>query len=87
MRDLPDSASLDHLRRQAKDQPAVLRRTKPGATLTDAQASVAQQYGFGSWTELKTEVERRNAARRSPLTSGSPSGSPSPSGWAPCPDR
>lgn len=34
MRDLPDNASLDHLRRQAKDQLAVLRRTAPGATLT-----------------------------------------------------
>jgi Ser/Thr protein kinase RdoA (MazF antagonist) len=62
MRDLPDNASLDHLRRQAKDQLAVLRRTKPDATLTDAQASVAQQYGFGNWTELKNEVERRSAA-------------------------
>lgn len=60
MRDLPDNASLDHLRRQAKDQLAVLRRTTSDATLTVAQTTVARQYGFGSWAELKTEVERRN---------------------------
>ena len=62
MRDLPDHASVDHLRRQAKDQLVVLRRTEPDATLTDAQASVAQQYGFPSWADLKAEAERRAAA-------------------------
>lgn len=61
MRNLPDNASLDHVRRQAKDQLGVLRRTNPPATLTDAQASLAQQYGFASWAELKREVERRSA--------------------------
>jgi len=68
MRDLPDNASLDHLRRQAKDQLAVLRRTEPAATLTDAQATTARQYGFASWAELKDEVERRTAAP--PLVAG-----------------
>jgi hypothetical protein len=61
MRNLPDNASLDHVRRQAKDQLGVLRQTKPTATLTEAQASLAQQYGFASWAELKRDVERRNA--------------------------
>src|SRR5689334_22931543 len=61
MRNLPDYASLDHVRRQAKDQLDVLRRTDPGATLTDAQASLARQYGCASWAELKREVERRHA--------------------------
>jgi hypothetical protein len=59
MRNLPDNASPDHVRRQAKDQLAVLRRTDPAATLTDAQASLAQQYGMASSADLKHEVERR----------------------------
>ena len=62
MRNLPDNASLDHVRRQAKDQLAVLRQTEPGATLTDAQASLAEQYGYDSWADLKKEVERLEAA-------------------------
>jgi hypothetical protein len=61
MRDLPDSASLDHLRRQAKDQLVVLRSSNPAATLTEAQAAVARQYGFERWADLKGEVERRSA--------------------------
>ncbi|HEV8565127.1 MAG TPA: hypothetical protein VGR41_09430 [Actinomycetota bacterium] len=61
MRNLPDNASLDHVRRQAKDQLRVLRRTNPAVTLTEAQGSLARQYGFASWAELKREVERRKA--------------------------
>lgn len=58
---LPDHASLDHLRRQAKDQLAELRRSGDAANLSDAQALVARQYGYPSWAELKVEVERREA--------------------------
>lgn len=58
---LPDHASLDHLRRQAKDQLAELRRAAESASLRDAQALVARQYGYPSWAELKTEVERRES--------------------------
>ena len=58
---LPDHASLDHLRRQAKDQLAELRRGADTATLGDAQALVARQYGYPSWADLKAEVERRDA--------------------------
>lgn len=59
MRTLPDSPNLSHLRHQAKDLLAGLRGTEPGATLADAQASLAEQYGFRSWTDLKAEVDRR----------------------------
>jgi hypothetical protein len=62
MRILPDSASLDHLRRQAKEQLAVLRRTRPEATLAEAQANLARQHGFESWAAMKADVERRRAA-------------------------
>ncbi len=58
MRTLPDNPHLDHLRRQAKDLLAGLRDTNPEATLAEAQASLARQYGFDSWTDLKAEVDR-----------------------------
>jgi Phosphotransferase enzyme family len=56
---LPDNPNLDHLRQQAKDLLAGLRDSRPAATLAEAQASLAWQYGFRTWTELKTEVDRR----------------------------
>ncbi len=59
MKTLPDNSHLDHLRRQAKDLLAGLRDTDPDATLADAQASLAEQYGFRTWTDLKAEVDRR----------------------------
>jgi Ser/Thr protein kinase RdoA (MazF antagonist) len=55
---LPDNPNLDHLRQQAKDLLAGLRDTDPGASLADAQAALAQQYGFRTWTDLKAEVDR-----------------------------
>ena len=42
MRSLPQSTSLNHLRRQAKDLLAVPRGSQPSATLADAQAFVAR---------------------------------------------
>jgi aminoglycoside phosphotransferase (APT) family kinase protein len=59
MKTLPDSPNLDHLRRQAKDLLAGLRDSRPDASLADAQASLAEQYGFRTWTDLKAEVDRR----------------------------
>jgi aminoglycoside phosphotransferase (APT) family kinase protein len=59
MKTLPDNPNLDHLRRQAKDLLAGLRDSQPEATLADAQTSLAEQYGFRGWTDLKAEVDRR----------------------------
>jgi len=59
MKTLPDNPNLDHLRRQAKDLLAGLRDTDPRATLADAQAALARQYGFRTWTDLKAEADRR----------------------------
>jgi Phosphotransferase enzyme family len=59
MKTLPDNPNLDHLRRQAKDLLAGLRDSRPDASLADAQASLAEQYGFRTWTDLKAEVDRR----------------------------
>jgi hypothetical protein len=60
MKTLPDNPHAGHLRRQAKDLLTGLRDSRPDATLADAQASLAQQYGFRTWTDLKTEVDRRH---------------------------
>ncbi|MDG4797737.1 phosphotransferase [Micromonospora sp. WMMD1082] len=58
MKTLPDNPSLDHLRQQAKDLLAGLRDIDPAATLTTAQAGLAEQYGFPTWAALKAEVDR-----------------------------
>jgi Ser/Thr protein kinase RdoA (MazF antagonist) len=57
---LPDSPNLDHLRQQAKDLLAGLRDSRPETSLAQAQAALATQYGFATWTELKAEVDRRH---------------------------
>jgi Ser/Thr protein kinase RdoA (MazF antagonist) len=55
---LPDNPNLDHLRRQAKELLAGLRDGDPTVSLADAQARLAEQYGFRTWTDLKAEVDR-----------------------------
>ena len=62
MRTLPEAASLDHLRRQAKELLAILRRSEPQATLGEAHAALAREYGFTTWSDLKAEVARLRAA-------------------------
>jgi Ser/Thr protein kinase RdoA (MazF antagonist) len=58
MKTLPDNPNLDHLRRQAKDLLAGLRDSDPETSLADAQALLAEQYGFRTWPDLKAEVDR-----------------------------
>jgi ankyrin repeat protein/catechol 2,3-dioxygenase-like lactoylglutathione lyase family enzyme len=61
--DLPERASLEYLRKLAKERLRELRRTVPGARLSDAQLSVARDHGFPSWRALKAEVDRRRSPR------------------------
>ncbi len=56
---LPDRASLEYLKKLAKDRLHELRRADPRARLTSAQLAVAREHGFSSWRALKAEVERR----------------------------
>src|SRR5262245_19615087 len=58
---LPERASLEFLKKLAKDRLDKLRRTDPKAKLTDAQLAIAREHGFPSWRALKTEIERRQA--------------------------
>lgn len=61
MKTLPDRPSIDHLRAQAKELFAGLRGSRPELTLSGAQTMLAEQYGYRTWTDLKSEVERRRA--------------------------
>ena len=54
---LPDAASLEWLRKQAKRRLHELRAQNPEAKLADAQFELAKQYGFSSWRALKAHVD------------------------------
>lgn len=63
---LPKRASLEYLKKLAKDRLKELRRTDPRAKLATALLAVAREHGFSSWRALKAEVEKRqtkNVAR------------------------
>ena len=59
--DLPDRASLEYLKKLAKERLRETRRTDPRARLSAAQRAVARDHGFPSWQALKTEVDRRRS--------------------------
>ena len=57
MAQLPDKASLDWLRKQAKQRLDRLVERDPDARLADAQFELAKEYGFPSWRALKAHVD------------------------------
>ena len=59
--DLPERASLEYLKKLAKERLRELRGTAPDARLSDAQLAVARDHGFPSWRALKAEVDRRRS--------------------------
>jgi ankyrin repeat protein len=60
---LPERASLDYLKKLAKDRLREMRASDPAAKLATAQLAVAREHGFPSWRALKAEVEQRRAPR------------------------
>jgi ankyrin repeat protein len=66
---LPERASLEFLRKLAKERLRDLRLTNPSARLADAQLALAREYGFPSWRALKAEVDRRQAPARAAFAS------------------
>jgi len=60
---LPERASLDYLRKLAKERLRELRRTDPRAKLAAALLAVARDHGFPSWRALKSELEKRQSDR------------------------
>ena len=61
---LPDRASLEYLRKLAKERLRELRQANPHARLSAAQLAIARDHGFPNWRALKAEVDRR----RNPTT-------------------
>jgi len=59
---LPPRASLEWLKKTAKQDLARIRRENPDARLADAQRALAREYGFSSWRALKAHVEANPAA-------------------------
>jgi ankyrin repeat protein/catechol 2,3-dioxygenase-like lactoylglutathione lyase family enzyme len=59
--ELPDRASLEYLKKRAKERLRELRRQDPRAKLAAAQLAIARDYGFPSWRALKAEIDRRRA--------------------------
>lgn len=59
---LPERASLEYLKKLAKDRLKALRQTEPRAKLATALLEVAREHGFSSWRALKAEVEQRRAS-------------------------
>src|SRR2546425_7199278 len=58
---LPEPASLEYLKKLAKERLAALRSRNPGTKLAAAQLAIAREYGFASWRALKAEIDRRRA--------------------------
>ncbi|HUQ84302.1 MAG TPA: ankyrin repeat domain-containing protein [Gemmatimonadaceae bacterium] len=58
---LPERASLDYLKKLAKERLRDMRAADPAAKLASAQLAVAREHGFPSWRALKAEVDRRRA--------------------------
>jgi len=58
---LPERASLEYLKKLAKERLGALRAADEDAKLADAQLAIAREYGFPSWRALKAEIDRRRA--------------------------
>jgi ankyrin repeat protein len=59
---LPERASLEYLRKLAKDRLHEMRRSDPKVKLATALLAVARDHGFASWRALKAEVEQRQTS-------------------------
>src|ERR1700680_383680 len=55
----PERASLEYLKKLAKDRLRELRQADPRAKLATALLAVAQDHGFSSWRALKAELDQR----------------------------
>lgn len=54
---LPARASLEHLKKQARNRLRQLRRTDPDANLATALLQIAREHGFPSWRALKAKID------------------------------
>lgn len=56
---LPERASLEYLKKLAKDRLQDLRQVDPHTKLARALLDIARDHGFSSWRALKAEIEQR----------------------------
>ena len=56
---LPERASLEYLKKLAKERLQKLRKANANAKLSDAQLAIAREHGFASWRALKAGIEQR----------------------------
>ena len=63
MATLPPKASIRFLRKEAKRRFRVMKHQAPDSQLADAQYALAREYGFASWSRLKSAVDRQAADR------------------------
>jgi hypothetical protein len=54
---LPARASLEWLKKTARQNLAALRAADPAAKLADAQRALAREHGFPSWRALKAHID------------------------------
>lgn len=59
--ELPPQASLEYLKKVAKERLRALRRTDPDAKLATVQLAMARELGFPSWRALKARVDAQSA--------------------------
>ena len=57
----PDRASIEFLKKRAKERLLEMRQRDPRTKLAAAQLAIARDYGFPSWRALKAEIDRRRA--------------------------
>jgi hypothetical protein len=62
-RALPARPSLEHLKNEAKQRLKSLRRQNPQARLAAVQLTLAREYGFASWRQLKAHVDHGDPAQ------------------------
>lgn len=75
---LPENASLENLRKQAKSFLKTLQATFPHAKLSEAQLAVARSYGYASWPRLKQHVTSLNSYTSLPPHFGAADELPNP---------
>jgi len=59
-RTLPERASLEHLKKEAKQRLKIMRLENPGVKLSTVQLTIAREYGFSSWRSLITYVKSQS---------------------------
>ena len=71
-RHLPVRPNFEYLKNEAKELLPQLRRENPDSKLADAQRVLAAEYGFRSWSALKTHRQSLSAASGPPPDDVSP---------------